>query len=103
MHSPSRADAACFVFRACTKRPRGAGSRIGVAVAAALASVAAPRAPALDAGAATAASGGGPLQEVIVTARKREENLQDVPISINVFTSKDLQNLGITGFDDYAQ
>ena len=38
-----------------------------------------------------------------MTARKREENLQDVPLSIDVFTKKDMQNLGITGFDDYAQ
>ena len=43
------------------------------------------------------------LQEVVVTARKREENLQDVPVSIDVFTAKDMQNLGITSFDDYAQ
>lgn len=42
------------------------------------------------------------LEEVIVTARKRTENLQDVPISINVFTSKDLQNLAISQFEDYA-
>ncbi len=76
-----------------------AGSRIGLAVAAALASVAAPRTPAL---AATADAAGGGLQEVIVTARKREENLQDVPVSIDVFTHKDLQNLAITQFDDYA-
>jgi len=43
------------------------------------------------------------LQEVIVTARKREENLQDVPVSIDVLTAKDLQNLGITQFEDFAQ
>ena len=43
------------------------------------------------------------LQEIVVTARKREENLQDVPLSIDVFTKKDMQNLGITSFDDYAQ
>ena len=42
------------------------------------------------------------LEEVIVTARKRSENLQDVPISIDVFTSKDLQNLAISQFEDYA-
>jgi len=69
-------------------------------VAAALASVAAPRTPVL---AATADAAGGGLQEVVVTARKREENLQDVPISINVLTHKDLENLGIVRFDDYAQ
>jgi iron complex outermembrane recepter protein len=42
------------------------------------------------------------LGEVVVTARKREENLQDVPQSVDVFTSKDLQNLSITQFEDYA-
>jgi iron complex outermembrane receptor protein len=78
-----------------------AHSKIAVAVAAALAGVAAPRTHALDAAAATDATSGA-LQEVVVTARKREENLQDVPISIDVLTQKDLQNLGIVGFDDYA-
>ena len=43
------------------------------------------------------------LQEIVVTARKREENLQDVPLSIDVFTKRDMQNLGITSFDDYAE
>src|SRR5690349_18417592 len=80
---------------------RGRGSQIGLAVAAALASVVAPRSYALDAAAADA--GSGALQEVVVTARKREENLQDVPISIDVFTQKDLKNLGIVSLDDYAQ
>jgi outer membrane receptor protein involved in Fe transport len=42
------------------------------------------------------------LQEVIVTARKRTENLQDVPLSLMVFTSKDLQNQNISQFEDYA-
>ena len=45
--------------------------------------------------AAADASNGG-LQEVVVTARKREENLQDVPISIGVFCKQDMQNLAIT-------
>ena len=31
------------------------------------------------------------------------ENLQDVPLSVDVFTAKDMQNLGITSLDDYAQ
>ena len=42
------------------------------------------------------------LAEVIVTARKRSENLQDVPISMDVYSSKDLQNLAISQFEDYA-
>jgi outer membrane receptor protein involved in Fe transport len=79
-------------------------SKIGVAVAAALAGIALPRGPALADAAAVAASGGsGGLQEVVVSARKVEENLQNVPISINVFTQRDLSNLGITNMDDYLQ
>ena len=79
--------------------PNGAGSRsIALAVAAVLAATAAPRmapaAPAVD-------SGG--LEEIIVTARKRSENLQDVPVSIDVLTKKDLENLAIAGFEDYAE
>src|SRR5690349_4765295 len=78
-------------------------SRIAVAVAAALAGVAAPRGPAFaDAAAATAAAGAGGLQEVVVTARKVQENLQDVPISINVLSQQDLHNLGVVRFDDFA-
>ena len=53
-------------------------NRIGIAVASILA-VAAPRGPAL-----AAAGQSDQLEEVIITARKRVENLQDVPISVNV-------------------
>jgi iron complex outermembrane receptor protein len=102
MPSRTRDRAPSQGVRATPSFPHNAGSRIGVAVAAALATVAAPRAPAAAAAAADTSST-GPLQEVVVTARKREENLQDVPLSINVFTHKDLQNLGIASFDDYAQ
>lgn len=52
---------------------------------------------------AAADQGTETLMEVVVTARKVTENLQDVPMSVDVLTSKDLQNLGITGFEDYAQ
>jgi iron complex outermembrane recepter protein len=85
-----------FLTMRASLRGSAAASKIGLAVAAALA-VAPPRAPAAQTADASA------LQEIVVTARKREENLQDVPLSIDVFTKKDLQNLGITSFDDYAQ
>src|SRR5450432_1198583 len=81
-----------------TLRGSGAASKISLAVAAALA-VSPPRA---FADAAADVSTGG-LQEIVVTARKRQENLQDVPVSIDVFSKKDMQNLGIAGFDDYAE
>src|SRR5271170_2716535 len=51
---------------------------------------------------AAAASSDATLEEVVVTARKRTENLQDVPISIEVYTAKDMQNLAISQFEDYA-
>src|SRR5215467_13054141 len=98
MRSRSRSHATRGFPRTYALMTRGARSKIGLAVAAALAGVAVPRAPALAAAAAEATSGGA-LTEVVVTARKIEENLQDVPISINVLTQRDIQNLGIVGFD----
>jgi iron complex outermembrane recepter protein len=95
-------------MKALAQRPRavptavrqaqaGPGSRsaLGLAVAAALSGAAT-----LHATPAIAAS--DLLGEVVVTARKREENLQDVPQSVDVFTSQDLKNLSITQFEDYA-
>ncbi len=42
----------------------------------------------------------GLLEEVIVTAQKREQNLQDVAISIQVLGNEQLENLNIRSFDD---
>jgi iron complex outermembrane receptor protein len=36
------------------------------------------------------------LGEIVVTARRREENLQDVPIAVTAFTPRDLQTKAIT-------
>jgi len=75
-------------------------SKISLAVAAALSGAAAMHGmPAL---AAAGAAKSDTLEEITVTARKRTENLQDVPQSIDVFTAQDLQNLAITRFEDYA-
>ena len=43
------------------------------------------------------------LEEVVVTAQKREENLQDVGISITAFSGNQLQDLGMTRAVDIAQ
>ncbi len=45
----------------------------------------------------------GGLDEVIVTAQKRSENLQSVPISIQAFDSKKLEELQVASFDDYSK
>jgi len=41
------------------------------------------------------------LDEVVVTATKRTENLQDVPVSVMVLDTEKLTDLEIRGFDDY--
>ncbi|MFV0276110.1 MAG: TonB-dependent receptor plug domain-containing protein [Parahaliea sp.] len=40
------------------------------------------------------------LEEVVVTAQKREEALEDVPISITAVTGQQLENAGITNVRD---
>ena len=43
------------------------------------------------------------LEEVIVTAQKREQNLQDVGISVTAFSGEQLENLGATNTTDITQ
>ena len=40
---------------------------------------------------------------VVVTATRREENLQDVPIAITAITTKTLDEVGVNDFADYAR
>ena len=42
------------------------------------------------------------LEEVVVTARKRTENLQEVPDSITAFGRAQIESAGIAGFEDFA-
>lgn len=43
------------------------------------------------------------LEEVIVTAQKREENLQNVPVSVEALNSAKLEELHIQNFNDYVK
>lgn len=49
------------------------------------------------------ASSGAVLEEIVVTARKRDENLQDVPVSVSAFTERDLDDIGLRSMRDYAK
>lgn len=48
-------------------------------------------------------SSDGMLEEVIVTARKRQESLQDVPLSINAFGDESLRAANVVGIDEVAR
>jgi iron complex outermembrane receptor protein len=50
----------------------------------------------------TSASGEPMIEEVLVTAQKREQSLQDVPISITAFSRAEIERAGINEFADYA-
>ena len=43
------------------------------------------------------------LEEVVVTATKRSEDLQKVPISLQVLSGEKLEQLQVSDFDDYAK
>jgi iron complex outermembrane receptor protein len=43
------------------------------------------------------------LAEVVVTAQKRTENMQDVPVSIQAFGTEKLEQMNVSSFDDYAK
>jgi len=40
------------------------------------------------------------LEEVIVTAQRREQSLQDVPVAITAFSAETLERTGATGLQD---
>src|SRR5688572_32646236 len=42
------------------------------------------------------------LEEIIVTAQKRAENMQDVPISIQAIGTEQLEQLHVNNFKDYV-
>lgn len=54
-------------------------------------------------GRAAPATDAGALEEVVVTAQKRSEDLQKVPISLQVLGGEKLEQLQVASFDDYAK
>jgi iron complex outermembrane recepter protein len=43
------------------------------------------------------------VEEVVVTAQRRTENIQDVPIAIQALTGETIQQLNVTNFDDFVK
>tara|TARA_B110000503_G_scaffold866_1_gene1159 strand:- start:3152 stop:5707 length:2556 start_codon:yes stop_codon:yes gene_type:complete len=51
----------------------------------------------------TVALGQAMLEEVVVTARKREESLQETPVAVTAFTGQSLEELGLTNISDLTK
>ncbi len=82
--------------RACLRRAT-------LALAVALAALGAANAPGATAQGAAAAQGAGQIEELMVTARRREENLQQVPVSVTAFSAGDINDIGITDISHISQ
>jgi len=42
------------------------------------------------------------IEEIIVTARKREESLQDIPVAVTAFSAADIESAGLRNVEDVA-
>ncbi|MFC3071019.1 TonB-dependent receptor [Phenylobacterium soli] len=58
--------------------------------------------PAFAQAAAPAAEPANQVEELVVTAEKREQSLQDVPVAVTAFTSAKRDVVGITGIQDFV-
>jgi outer membrane receptor protein involved in Fe transport len=59
--------------------------------------------PAVSQQQAAESSTGGGLMEIVVTAERREERLQDVPISVAAFSQQKLDSQGLKSIDDLSR
>jgi len=80
-------------------------SKVSYAVAAILGGAACAAVPSVRAADTSAAAdtGSDALIEITVTAQRRSESMQQVPISMQAFTAQTLQQLNIATFDDYVK
>jgi outer membrane receptor protein involved in Fe transport/dihydrodipicolinate synthase/N-acetylneuraminate lyase len=82
-----------------TTRTRSvSGVRLGAAIAAVIATSLGPTSPAAAAERATSA-----LEEIVVTAQKRTQDLQDVPVAVTAIQADQLDARGVRDFDNYLR
>ena len=56
-----------------------------------------------DAATAEPAAAGGALEEIVVTATRREENISRVPVSVTAFNQEMIDQKGIKDFQDVVR
>jgi iron complex outermembrane receptor protein len=107
---PSKHSAARARLTSTTPRPPGARARrtrVSCAVAAILGSSSfaafAQTQPATSTGAEATEPSADALATVTVTAQRRTENIQDVPIAMQALTAQTLQQLNVSTFDDFLR
>jgi outer membrane receptor protein involved in Fe transport len=81
--------------------PLPAGTRTAIACFAAVLALAVP--PGVSAETDDRAAPAGGLEEIVVTATRRSERLQDVPVSATAFTQERLDAAGVRNIDDLAR
>src|ERR1700692_3025740 len=54
-------------------------------------------------GVAAASGSSNEIAEIIVTAQRREENIQNVPFTIRALTGENITQLNVTTFDDFLK
>ena len=52
---------------------------------------------------ASATVGSGEIAQIVVTAQRRSESSQDVPIALQALTGETLKQLNVTTFEDYVK
>src|SRR5262252_8645594 len=87
------------ILRAMARRVAQAGVR-GAAASVWVATVLCSQPAPVQAQSETASA--GTLEEVVVTARKRDESLHDVPVTVNAFSSAEIEAAGIERPQDFV-
>src|SRR5256886_2478533 len=82
------------------RRSRGTRALIGASM---VALVCVPGTGRAQEQASSTESTAGPLQEITVTATRREESLSKVPISVTALTQESLDNRGVKDFSEVAR
>ncbi len=79
-------------------------AKLSYAIAAILGSATVCAAQAVPAPASTPGAGNSDeIQAITVTAQRRSESMQNVPITMQAFTAETLKQLSVTTFDDYVR
>ena len=78
-------------------------NRAGISLTPVAGAIAAALCPSLNAIAQEHIDRGAVLEEIIVTATKREMSVQDIPATIQAITEESLKSMGAKSMEDYAR